>query len=458
MDLVASTVAWIEKQVNENEPMVVALSGGPDSMLLLELAVQAAADKALIVEAAHVNHGLREAAETEEAELRLICEKRGIPFYSKRVDCARFAKENGMSLEEAGRRLRYAFFEEVLGDRLGWIATGHHRNDQAETVLFHLFRGTGARGFGGICALDPPMIRPLIDWKREEIMQAVEELGLPYFTDASNSDTTFTRNWIRHDLLPKIEERFDGGVVDRIVQASGLIAADDEYLRRQAEKIYETIADADTDGIRFQREALQALASPILSRVLLLALERVYGSTKDIQYSQMEHVMAMIRTGHSGRQFAFSQSRWLQIDSQVVSVGPEPEADVFKILLPVPGIVNVPGGKVVTEWVNEQDWKNDPFTIDIDYDRIHGRLFWRTQQSGDWFQLSVSSGRKRLKRFWIDQKIPRHRRDSWPLLADEERVLWVVGLRKCEGRPSSESRMVRVSFQVLEGGHHERGY
>jgi len=458
MDLIANTITWIEKQVNENEAVLVGLSGGPDSILLLELAAQAAVDRGFILEAVHVNHGLRESADEEEASLEAMCQKRGIPFYSKRVDCAGFAKANGLSLEEAGRRLRYSFFEQVLGERAGWIATGHHKNDQAETVLFHLFRGTGARGFGGISALDPPMMRPLMNWKREEIMQAVDELQLPYFTDESNQDTTFTRNWIRHELLPKIEERFDEGVVDRIVQASSLIAADDAYLRKQAEKEFESIADMDDAKIRINRESLRKLQAPILSRVLLLAVEAVYGTTKDIQHGQLEHVMEMVRSGHSGRQFAFSQNRWLHIDSQIVTVGLEEKVDIFNILLPIPGIVSVPGGKVVTEWANGQDWTNDPFTIDIDYDKIQGRLFWRTQQPGDWFHLSASAGRKRLKRFWIDQKIPRHRRDSWPLLADEERVLWVVGLRKCEGRPSSESKVVRVSFQVLEGGHHERGY
>lgn len=458
MSRIEKTVQWIRSQVNEKDTMLVALSGGPDSILLLELAVKAAEEKRFKVEAAHLNHGLRCAADDEEAKLRIHCKERGIPLFTKRVDCAAFAKTNGMTLEEAGRRLRYNFFEEVLGDRNGWIATGHHRNDQAETVLFHLFRGTGARGFRGIRALDKPMIRPLIHWKREDILTEVKNLGLPYFIDESNEDTAFTRNWIRHVLIPKIEERFDVGLVDRIVQASQLIAEDDAYLHRQAESLFEKLAVMRLDGVGFQREALKQLEDPILSRVLMVALDRVYGTTKDIQYGQINHVMEMIRTGHAGRRFAFSKNRWMQIDSLEVTVGLEEEMEHFKILLPIPGTVSVPGGKVKIDWANGQEGVDDPFTIDIEYDRIQGRLFWRTQQPGDWFWLSSSSGRKRLNRFWIDQKIPQHSRDSWPLLADEERVLWVVGLRKCEKRPSSESKSVRISFEVLEGGHHERGY
>jgi tRNA(Ile)-lysidine synthase len=456
------TIEWIRTHVGQGDRLVVALSGGPDSILLLDLVCEAL-EKSGDVEggtwewiAVHLNHGLRSVADQEEADLKAYCRDRGIALITKKVDCAAYAKAKRLTLEEAGRLMRYAFFREVLGDQKGWIATGHHKNDRAETVLFHLFRGAGARGLRGIPPLDPPMIRPLFNWSREEILQACQDLDLPYFIDQSNLDTAFTRNWIRHDLLPRIESKFDSGVVDRIVRTSDLIAADDAFLFRLAKETFSSLAKWEGAGLSLDREALKALDAPMLSRVLLIALDQAFATTKDVDHDQISRAMALIRTGHSGRVFEFSKGRRFEVGAKSIYFGQEARPEAYAIPLSVPGVTRVPGGQVRIDWKRGGQVSKDPFTIDMDYDKIQGRLFWRSQKQGDGFDLAGGRGTKRLKRFWIDQKIPVHQRDTWPLVADSCRILWVVGLRKCVEKPREAAKAIRITVQVFEGGHHEK--
>lgn len=452
------TVQWINKQIKEEEWAIVALSGGPDSALLLEVTCAAAELRGFSVMAAHLNHGLREEADQEEEDLRQVCEARKIPFQSKRVACATYAKTHHLTLEEAGRNLRYEFFNSLLATHPGWILTGHHRNDQAETILFHLFRGTGARGLRGIPAIEPPVLRPLFNWKRAEILEACRQNSIDYFIDESNKETMYTRNWIRHELIPRLEARFDEGVVERIGQTSELIAQDDDYLQSLAEEAFGKAAVREASGIALDRELLGSLESPILSRVIFLALEEQFGSRKDVTRHQIQQAMELIKRGRSGSQFQFSKDRGFLIGSQAIYFGVGEMAESFSIPLNIPGETRVPSGVVLAEWGKVGEESTDSFTIEIDYDKIQGRLFWRTKQSGDWFFLPMQQGRKKLKRFWIDEKIPQYQRISWPLLADEDRVLWIAGRRKCVEHPAEGARLLRISWRSFEGGHHEEGY
>jgi tRNA(Ile)-lysidine synthase len=452
------TIQWIQKQIKEDECVIVALSGGPDSALLLELTCMAAAEGGFPVLAAHLNHGLRDEANQEEESLRIFCQARKIPFYSKRVACAAFAAEHHLTLEEAGRNLRYDFFASIRKENPGWILTGHHRNDQVETILFHLFRGTGARGLRGIPAIDPPVLRPLHEWKREEILAACREKNIAYFIDKSNESTVYTRNWIRHELIPLLENRFDQGVVDRIVHTSELIAQDDDYLQSMAKQAFTQAAVFEADGIALNRELLKTMELPILSRVLFLALEKQYGSRKDVSSSQIQQAVKLIRQGQAGNQFQFSMNRGFLIGSQAIYWGVGEKEQSFSISLCIPGETRVPGGIVYAEWEKNEEEASDPFTIEIDYDKIKSRLFWRTKQSGDWFFLPRKQGRKKLKRFWIDEKIPQHQRVSWPLLAVDDQILWIAGQRKCVERPKAGARVLRIRWRRFEGGHHEEGY
>ena len=452
------TVQWINTQIKEEEWAIVALSGGPDSALLLEVTCAAAKLCGFSVMAAHLNHGLREEADQEEEDLRQYCEERKISFQSKRVACATYAKNHHLTLEEAGRNLRYGFFNSLLATHPGWILTGHHRNDQAETILFHLFRGTGARGLRGIPAIESPIMRPLFNWKRTEILMACRENKIAFFVDKSNESKVFTRNWIRHELIPSLENRFDEGVVDRIVETSELIAQDDDYLQSLAEQAFHNAAVREANGIALNRELLVRLEAPILSRVIFLALEKQFGSRKDVTRRQIQQAMELIKTGQSGSQFQFSKDRGFLIGSQAIYWGVGEMAESFSIPLNIPGETRVPGGVVLSEWRKVREESIDSFTIEIDYDKIKGELFWRTKQSGDWFVLPRQMGRKKLKRFWIDEKIPQYQRISWPLLADDDRVLWIAGRRKCVENPAGGARLLRISWRSFEGGHHEEGY
>lgn len=452
------TVQWIQKQIKGDECAIVALSGGPDSALLLELTCLAAMAGDFPVIAAHLNHGLRDEANQEEETLRAFCEARRIPFYSKRVECAAYAAKNHLTLEEAGRNLRYGFLTSILVEHPGWILTGHHRNDQAETILFHLFRGAGARGLRGIPAIESPVLRPLFDWKRTEILEACRENAIAYFIDKSNESRVYTRNWIRHELIPILENRFDEGVVDRIVQTSELVAQDDQFLQGLAEQAFDQAVVYETKGISLNLERLKALEPPLFSRVIFIALEKQFGSRKDVTSRQIQLAMKLIAEGQAGSRFQFSKNRGFLIGSQAIYMGVGEEEESFSIALNIPGETRVPGGIVRAEWGKFEKESTDSFTIEIDYDKIQSSIFWRTKQSGDWFFLPRQQGRKKLKRFWIDEKIPQHQRASWPLLTIEDQILWIVGRRKCVEHPAKGARLLRIRWRRFEGGHHEEGY
>ena len=454
----SQTIQWIQKQIRKDECAIVALSGGPDSALLLELACLAAAGGGFSVLAAHLNHGLRDEADQEEETLRTFCQARKIPFYSKRVACAAYAAKHHLTIEEAGRNLRYDFFDSIRKENPGWILTGHHRNDQVETILFHLFRGAGARGLRGMPSIEPPVLRPLFSWKRIEILEVCRKENIAYFIDKSNESTAYTRNWIRHELIPQLEKRFDQGVVDRIVQTSQLIAQDDDYLQSLAKQAFTQAVVFEANGFGLNRELLKNLETPILSRLVFIALEKQFGSRKDVTSSQIQQAIKLIRQGQVGSQFQFSKKRGFLIGSQAIYWGVEEKKQSFLIPLRIPGETRVPGGSVCVEWGNFKEECIDPFTIEIDYDKIKSKLFWRTRQSGDWFFLSGQAGRKKLKRFWIDEKIPQHQRVSWPLLAIDDQILWIAGQRKCVERPMTGARLLRIRWKRFEGGHHEEGY
>ena len=217
--------------------VLCAVSGGRDSMALLHLLSGLAGEAGFQVTAAHFNHRMRPTADRDEAFVRDWCRERGIPFTCGGEDVRAFARREGLGVEDAARTLRYAFLEEAAqnmgADR---IATAHHREDNAETVLLHLLRGAGPQGLGGIPPVRGRIVRPLLETSRADINAYMERNALPHMEDESNRDTAYTRNRLRLEVLPLLEEIIPGAS-GRIAAAAALLREEDEYLRREAERL-----------------------------------------------------------------------------------------------------------------------------------------------------------------------------------------------------------------------------
>ena len=267
--------------------VLCALSGGRDSMALLRLLSELGEEAGFRVAAAHFNHRLRPAADRDEAFVRDWCAGAGIPLTCGGGDAAAFARRAGVSLEDGARQLRYRFLEEAA-DRMGaaYIATAHHREDNAETVLLHLLRGAGPQGLGGIPPVRGRIIRPLLEASRAEIDGYVDRSGLPYVEDESNRDVRFTRNRLRLEILPLLEE-IAPGCAGRIASAAALLREEDAHLRREAEALVPEAADG---AVALPVPVLYGQDSPIRRR-LVRTMGRRLGA--ELTRAQTEAVLSL---------------------------------------------------------------------------------------------------------------------------------------------------------------------
>lgn len=274
--------------VLQGKTVLTALSGGRDSIALLCALMELGTEEGFSVAAAHYNHHLRKTAQRDEKFVRAFCAGRGIPLVVGGGDVAAFAREMGMSTEEAARTLRYRFLEEAA-EQMGadFIATAHHEQDNAETILINLLRGTGLRGLGGIPPVRGRIIRPLLAVSRREINNYIEQNTLPYVEDETNAQTVYTRNRLRKELLPLLDVLFPGSV-ERIALAASRFRQDEDYLEQQAERL---LPPAGADGETWiSGETLNRTHPAVSARLLRLAARRL---GTELTAAQVESVLSL---------------------------------------------------------------------------------------------------------------------------------------------------------------------
>ncbi len=251
------------------DSVLVAVSGGADSVALLHMLREEGRELA----AAHYNHGLRPEADADEAFVKTLCEDWGIPFTAGRGDVAAEAARRGAGVEETAREMRYAFLEPVRSERgLCRIATAHNADDNAETVLLNLVRGAGLSGLCGIPPQRGHIIRPILHLSRAEILAYLTEHNLPYREDASNADTVYRRNYLRHEIIPALKT-LNPALTDAVTRLTGLLREDDEYLTALAREEFRQYGD----GASFPAKRLNSLPKPVASRVCRMLVLSVTG-------------------------------------------------------------------------------------------------------------------------------------------------------------------------------------
>ena len=434
--------------------IIVALSGGADSVCLLVVLNELKETLGISLKAVHVHHGLRgEEADRDSAYAKELSRSLGVPFSSARVDAAGYAKEHRMSVEEAGRHLRYEIFEkermEFGGNK---IAVAHHADDQAETILYHLFRGTGLKGLGGIRPVRDRIVRPLLSVGKEEILAYLKEKGISYCEDSTNSHTDYARNRIRNFLLPAIREQINPRVSENILHAGEMAAKADEYLEKQAEhflKDWGTKTTDETGAVTAYAVGADRLLKEddiIKTYVLRAMIRSVRASMKDITLTHVESVKALL-SAQKGKQVdlpgkllavRISDGLWIKNKNQKESVDhsknqPLPNVD-FRVF----------------SYKKGQEIPKNGYTKWFDYDKIKCTLSVRYRKSGDYMTLA-GGGRKTVKAFMIDEKVPREERDKIPLIADGSHVLWVIGYRISEYYKITDDTHTVIQMQ-LDGG------
>ena len=291
--------------IENGDNIVIGVSGGPDSMALLNMLIFLKNNKKIDFDifVAHINHGIRIEAEEETKYVEEFCKKNNIECFIKREKVENLAKEQKIGTEEAGRKLRYSFFDEVAKKvNANKIATAHNANDNAETVLMNLIRGTGTSGLKGIEAKrDNKFIRPLIEITRKEIEEYIEENKIEAKIDKSNSENIYTRNKVRNILIPLIEDEFNPNIITSLNRMSKIIKEENEYLSKQVEKIYNEVVIAEYLGnkqldnenvILLDLKKFNNQDIVIKNRLVLYTVNKLFGTSKNIE---MIHISDIIK-------------------------------------------------------------------------------------------------------------------------------------------------------------------
>ncbi len=429
-----------EGLLKKGDKVIVAVSGGPDSFALLHILHELSRELKLELIVAHLNHSLRKEAEVEEAEVGKIALSWSLVFESKTVDIKRLKKQKGISEEEAGRLARYEFlFDTANKYGASKIASGHHLDDQAETVLLNVLRGTGVDGLAGILPKSRrkgfTLIRPLLCLRRREIEQYCRENDLQPFTDSSNLETDYTRNKLRLELIPELEKRFNPRLRETLFGLAELAAADRHYLQRLTREKYLEIARPRRDSIAFRRNDLINLPPALKNRILHLTL-KMYLSPGQIGRHHIHQLRGLIEKGSTGDELILPGGVWACLDYNNLTVynpGYSGDLNITEITLEVPGQAGLPGGRKIKAGVVDIDHlsrRPGKYRACLDYDLIPTKfLKICSRWPGARFYPQGSKGSKKIKDFFIDQKVPRQNRENVPLIVAGDDIIWVAGIR-----------------------------
>jgi len=402
-----------ENLIQKGHKIVVAVSGGPDSVAMLH-ALYSLKDYDLTLYVCHLNHNYRgEASDGDAAYVKELSDSLGLESFIFSEDIEAYSKAHKLSFEEGARERRYALFEEVK-EKTGAdkIAVAQNMNDQAETLLMRLFRGSGLEGLTSIKYQRGYIIRPILECSRAAIEQYCEDHHLMTRTDHTNFETDYTRNKIRLDLLPYIKEHFNPNIIESLYQTSDLLKEDLNFIEKHVNQIY-----AELD----KKILIEALPKDraILSRLIRKIVENETGSLKGVSYDQIDRVIKLIHMPHGNRVSIKGLDFQKSYDHLIYYVADsDPSSDILTE-------DKAFEGKFARVFIGQGG-------IQIDADKIKGPLRVRTRRPGDKFRPLGMKGRKKLKDFFIDLKIPAHERDQIYLVCDDENIIWVVGYRMSE--------------------------
>ena len=386
--------------------VLVGVSGGADSVALLLALNEIKAELGFGIFAAHLNHGIRGAEADGDAEyVRRLCGSMGVELYEEALDIPSIAADMGKTLEQAAREQRYAFFERASA-KLGAerVAVAHHMEDQAESIMLHLIRGSGLKGLTGMKHMRGNIIRPFLDIHRSEIEAYLGERGVSYRTDSTNLGREACRNRLRLDVMPYIAEHINPSVTDALCSMAALLRMDEEYLAAEAERALN--AAATETG--YNRAMIAALPLPLRSRAIRMAIERA-GVYSDIDRIHVEKVMELLSANTGASLDLPHIAAWISYDE--ICFGKRTERKDWETLFVFPGKTSFEGGCFFAEYAEGGIIIKDSAVGYMDADRLPEGIVLRPRREGDRFHPCGAPGSKKLKAVFIDRKIPRDMRE-----------------------------------------------
>ncbi len=458
--------------IQKGDRIVVGVSGGADSVCLFHVLLKLTMSYGLTLFAVHVNHGIRgEEADEDEAYVKNLCREHKVSFTSVKADVTGLAAREGLSEEEAGRKVRYeAFWDCLYKNKCNKIAIAHNRNDNAETVLFHLFRGSGIKGLTGIPAVRDNIIRPLLNTDREEIENYLKENHIRYQIDRTNLTQDYSRNKIRHTIISFAREEINAKAIEHIVQASEKLAEIDGYLEKNIKIAFDKVTVYHKKGEAYEidieklRQEDLVIQKGIIRKIFIQLAKQL----KDVEALHTELILALtgkpvgkaVNLPHGILAVRGYHSITMKINPNLKlpgKVSPEnSQVQPVEQKLTIPGDIRIPQTNQILH-VKLLNYKKNMIiprngcTKWFDYDKINNTVLIRTRKEGDFIQIDSAGSRKKIKSLFIDEKIPREKRDIQPLLADGAHIMWVIGGRMSEAYKVNEDTKVILEIN-LDGG------
>ncbi len=449
--------------LEKGDHVVVAISGGPDSVALLKVMEMISDEYGLTLTAAHINHGLRKESDQDEQFVRRISEEAGIKFECRKVDIGSQRKGTGKSIEEISRDVRYRFLNDVAKmHHAGKIALGHHLNDQVETVLMNFLRGSGAEGLKGMLPKRGLFIRPLLRISRKEIHGFLEARNIPFMTDTSNAESLYLRNRIRHLLIPELKAKFNPNLDASLSNMAEIMRLEDDYMKTVTREILSDWGiGQENDEIMIRISALAKYHEAIQYRIMKDLLRRLTPHTQGIAYAHIKAALDLCSADRPGGQLDFPYGILVrrEYDTLVFSRSTKTERKAFyekfdklHYDVAIPGSVKiVESGKTIKFAFVEHPVRikaDERTTVYMDYDRIVFPVIIRTLKPGDRIQPLGMKGTKKIKSYFIDEKVPLNIRKEIPLLLDRESVIWITGMRLSERVKITDktSRVLKVEI------------
>ncbi len=423
--------------INKGDRILIGLSGGADSVCLTHVLSSLKNELGITVMTAHVNHMIRGgAADSDAAFASEYSKSLGIECVTAKIDVPSLAERKGISEETAGREARYSFFSETL-ERFGLnkIATAHNLNDNAETIVMNFMRGGSLKGLSGIPAARGRIIRPLIGISRGQIEEYCRENGLHFVTDSTNADNTYTRNKVRNILIPLIEREFNPDFVSAVTRNAELIRADDDYIGGEARSAYDrlvTNSSAATD-------ALLSCGASTARRVVRMMIGEVPSDF-------VMKVIKLAEANKSGTSVSLPGGKSARIEYGRLIIDKTSDNKPFEYRLPLGRDVTIAEAGIVIRADAADERKNDgaQYFSGTDTDN----LTVRSRKNGDCFYPAGMLGAKKLKDYFIDEKIPRRERETTPVLLSGDDIVWIVGRRR-DRRFAFKGSGVRITVKHI---------
>ena len=414
--------------------VLVAVSGGADSVALLSLLHQVAGTLDLHLEAAHLDHALRDASRDDARFVEQLCIGLGIPLTVERQDVGEIARQCKGNLEEVAREVRRNFLTTTAQARnCNLIALGHHADDQAETFLMRLLRGSGSAGLAGMRMVSESVVRPLLPFHRDVLLAYLKEEGIAWREDESNQDQKFTRNRIRHHLLPVLES-FNPKISSQLVVLCEQLRQDDDFWTGFVAQELARCGEWQGDGYTLDRALMLELVPALAGRVVRAALSKVRGNLRGITATHIADILHLVREGPPQGELSLP-SAWVarRYEKLLFSRQKPEENEHFEIVLNGPGAYQLPGERTLQLSLEEQPGGESAEIVEFAAASLSFPLLLRHCRPGDRFRPSGMSGTKKLQDLFVDLKLTKEERQESLLLLKDNEVLWVVGLRRCEG-------------------------